>query len=161
MTEFISMPIPAELYRTVVRLIDDYLSDAGAPLHPNDETWRDLADADPHGMGPSWWSELRPDERRLFRTFVGQSRDELEAAALAEAMGIGPGDLAGILGPFQRRTSRGPFPPALVSRTASVNGRRVKVLTLAEGLREVLGRIDDAGAPSPETKVRSTGRRDK
>lgn len=72
---------------------------------------------------------------------------------------VSPSELAGILGPFQRRMVKGGFPTALTSRTASVGQRRVKVLRLADGLAAIIrvcAASDGTKAPTKAIAARAT-----
>lgn len=157
MQTYVSVPVPQPLVPTVIHLVDQYLIESGESSDPMSSGWDEL---DPQ-FAHYWWETLRPQERKLMRTFIDADGGELEASTLAEKMDISSSDLAGILGPFQRRLNRDGFPVALSSRTESVEGRRVKVLTPDPGALEIFRRLDDGEDSPPPVAVKPIKRRDR
>jgi len=153
MTEFVTVSVPAELYPAIVKLMADHLADIGALTHPGAQTWADVAAGagqDEALLATHWWGQLRTQEKDLLQHFASLDVDEIEASELAQGLGMTPSELAGVLGPFQRRMVKEDFPVALTSRTASVSQRRVKVLRLAEGLADIVRSFTQLEGATPK-----------
>ncbi|MCB1030320.1 MAG: hypothetical protein KDA95_03230 [Acidimicrobiales bacterium] len=148
MQTYVSVPVPESLVPAVIQLVAQHLIDSGESTNLTGDGWADLDPEVPY----CWWEELRPAERNLLRAFVDSGGSSLESSAVADAMGISTADLAGVLGPFQRRMNRDGFPVVLQSKTESLNGKRVKVLSIDAGALEVVRALDD-GTDSPRPVV--------
>jgi hypothetical protein len=155
MSDYVQIPVPVPLAPAVFQLIADYLSETEEELEP---TWTDLADdAD---MAAEWWRLLRPEDRHLIRALAAARNHSLETTDAADRLRCKPADLAGILGPLSRRARRDGYPSPVESRQERAqdrSGRRVKILTLADGVADIVERYD-IGEPRPVRKrARSAG----
>jgi hypothetical protein len=154
---YVPVPVPEPCVPAVFRLVTDWLLEVGEDMGV--AGWDEaIGDSDSDGVGYYWWQALRPDERRLL-CLLADTGVPTPAADAASALGLSPSDLAGILGPLQRRAHQEGRPVPVRSRlTTASDGtrRRIKVLSLAEGVADIVAMYrddqpasDHPGTPAP------------
>jgi len=158
MVDYVQVPVPTPLVATVMRLVTDYLSDTDDRFEAS-EVWTELAGD--RRWSTEWWFGLRPDERQLLRILNDATDHALETTALARELRLTPGDLAGILGPLNRRVRQEGLPPPVESRQQRApdgGGRRIKVVWLVDGVASIVERLGAREAPTqrPVRKRRPT-----
>jgi hypothetical protein len=157
MVDYVQVPVPAPLVPAVMRLVADYLHDDGGLADAERSgAWDILVSEDDETAG-QWWRTLRPDERQLLRTLAAAPGDSLETGEAADNMEMAPQDLAGILGPLNRRARRDGYPAPVRSRQERArdrSGRRVTVLSLERGVATVMERHDIGEPPYPPVRKR-------
>jgi hypothetical protein len=157
MVDYVQVPVPASLVPQVMRLVADHLADDAGPGEAHSFAgWDVLVSEDDEEAG-QWWRMLRPDERRLLRTLAAAPGDSLETSDAARNMKLTSQDLAGILGPMNRRARRDGYPAPVRSRqerSRDKSGRRVTVLCLEQGVATIMERHDIGEPPYPPVKKR-------
>ena len=179
--QYVSVPVPEPLVPAVIRAVSDYLEGAGEYAPPDGFAW---SASSPLGVHPSWervatdnegfaahtwWHYwLRPPERDLLRVLTDAPGNRMAAPDAAAALGVSSQNLAGVIGPFNRRLRRDGFPPAIDSQLETTSDeirRRVTHLGISADLAEIVNayrnQTIEANPPAPTRATHKRIKRNK
>jgi hypothetical protein len=177
MIEYVQIPVPKQLVPAVFRGITEYLEGAGEIGDSADKnflwrskstlgmygSWEQVA-TENEGQGAyGWWHDwLRPAERELLKVLAKAPAGRLSAPDAAKELGMTSQDLAGVIGPLNRRLARDGFPEAIQSQlttTADPSKRRRKELQIEPTLAEIVKSYGEAfsgdASKTPRVKKRA------